>query len=250
MAGAGSGTGLVARLYRPAPPGAPDPAGEELPVVAVLAGRRQGDRVAADLARLDPYGIGLVETGDGQCIVTVVGATGAELLMELPADSPALADLRRRLHHSKGRHVVMFADAALLPHPRHVEGQRLLGVGGCFVQVLTLGVQSGQLRRVGVVAATRLRRVRGMEAGARITAKGQVTIPVAVRRALDLDVGDEVIFEVDLGPGGPRAQVRKAADFLALAGSVPVPAEWAGADWPTLRAAAWSAQSERHGKSA
>ncbi|MDA8075348.1 MAG: hypothetical protein M0Z40_08985, partial [Actinomycetota bacterium] len=94
----------------PAPPGAPDPAGEELPVVAVLAGRRQGDRVAADLARLDPYGIGVVETGDGQCVVTVVGATGAELLMELPADSPALADLRRRLRHSKGRHVVMVAD--------------------------------------------------------------------------------------------------------------------------------------------
>ncbi|MDA8072162.1 MAG: hypothetical protein M0Z82_11355 [Actinomycetota bacterium] len=102
--------GSDARLYRPAPPGAPDPAGEELPVVAVLAGRREGDRVAADLARLDPYGIGVVETGDGQCVVTVVGATGAELLMELPADSPALADLRRRLRHSKGRHVVMVAD--------------------------------------------------------------------------------------------------------------------------------------------
>jgi AbrB family looped-hinge helix DNA binding protein len=85
-----------------------------------------------------------------------------------------------------------------------------------------------------------------MEIGARITAKGQVTIPAAVRRALDLDKGDEVIFKVDLGLGTPRAQVRKAADFMTLAGSVPVPAEWADADWPSVRAAAWSAQAERH----
>lgn len=88
-----------------------------------------------------------------------------------------------------------------------------------------------------------------MEVGARITAKGQVTIPAAVRRALGLAMGDEVIFEVDLGAGASHAQIRKAADFMALAGSVPVPAEWAGADWPTLRAAAWSAQAERHNNS-
>ena len=85
-----------------------------------------------------------------------------------------------------------------------------------------------------------------MKVASRITAKGQVTIPVAVRRALDLDVGDEVIFELDPGSGEPHAQVRKAADFLALAGSVPVPAEWDGADWPNLREAAWSARSGRH----
>lgn len=75
--------------------------------------------------------------------------------------------------------------------------------------------------------------------------KGQVTIPAAVRRALDLDAGDEVIFEVDLAPGSGRAQVRKAADFLALAGSVPVPPEWAGADWQNLRTAAWSGPAQR-----
>ena len=88
-----------------------------------------------------------------------------------------------------------------------------------------------------------------MEVGARITSKGQVTIPAAVRRALHLNKGDEVIFEVAPGPGTPHAQVRKAADFMALAGSVPVPAEWAGADWPSLRAAAWLAQAQRHDNS-
>ncbi|WP_298336010.1 AbrB/MazE/SpoVT family DNA-binding domain-containing protein [Ferrimicrobium sp.] len=83
-----------------------------------------------------------------------------------------------------------------------------------------------------------------MELAAKVTAKGQVTIPVAVRRALDLNVGDEVIFEVDTEVGEPHAQIRKAADFMALAGSVPVPDEWVGADWPTLRAAAWVQQAE------
>ncbi len=82
-----------------------------------------------------------------------------------------------------------------------------------------------------------------MEAGAKITAKGQVTIPVAVRRALDLAQGDEVIFEV-AGPGTPHARMRKAPDFMALAGSVPVPAGWVDADWPSIRAAAWSAQAD------
>lgn len=85
-----------------------------------------------------------------------------------------------------------------------------------------------------------------METASRITAKGQVTIPAAVRRALGLEAGDDVIFEVDPGPEASRAQLRKAADFVALAGSVPVPAEWTGADWPKVREAAWSVQAERH----
>ena len=86
-----------------------------------------------------------------------------------------------------------------------------------------------------------------MRVSSRITTKGQVTIPVAVRRALELEVGDEVIFELDPGSGEPHARVRKAADFLALAGSVPAPAEWKGADWRDLREAAWSAHAEHDG---
>ncbi|MHB1501165.1 MAG: AbrB/MazE/SpoVT family DNA-binding domain-containing protein [Candidatus Dormibacteria bacterium] len=80
-----------------------------------------------------------------------------------------------------------------------------------------------------------------MEKTARITSKGQVTIPVAIRRALGLDSGDKLVFEVD--PRHRLAQVRKAADFLELAGSVLVPEEWAGADRETIREAAWAARA-------
>jgi hypothetical protein len=43
-------------------------------------------------------------------------------------------------------------------------------------------------------------------------------------------MGDEVIFEVEVGSGGTGARIREAADFMALAGSVPVPVEWADLD--------------------
>ncbi|MGH9127702.1 MAG: AbrB/MazE/SpoVT family DNA-binding domain-containing protein [Acidimicrobiales bacterium] len=85
-----------------------------------------------------------------------------------------------------------------------------------------------------------------MEIAARVTSKGQVTIPAPIRQALGLNAGDEVIFQIDPEPGPVRAQVRKAPDFLALAGSVPVPRQWADADWPSLRAAAWSSQVALH----
>lgn len=67
--------------------------------------------------------------------------------------------------------------------------------------------------------------VRIVEIAARLTAKGQVTMPAAVRRVLDLEMGGVMIFEMDLGPGTPHAQVREAAS----------------------REAAWSAQAERRG---
>jgi AbrB family looped-hinge helix DNA binding protein len=87
-----------------------------------------------------------------------------------------------------------------------------------------------------------------MKMAGRITSKGQVTIPASVRKVLGLDVGDEVIFEVDREPGATQVRVRKSADFVALAGSVPVPEEWADAQWPHLREAAWSEQSQRRAR--
>jgi antitoxin PrlF len=55
---------------------------------------------------------------------------------------------------------------------------------------------------------------------AKITSKGQVTIPRSVREALDLHEGDELLFRVEQS----RALVAKTPDFFSLAGSVPVPA--------------------------
>ena len=66
-----------------------------------------------------------------------------------------------------------------------------------------------------------------MDARAKITSKGQVTIPSSVRNALDLHAGDELLFRVEES----RALVAKTPDFLALAGSVAVPARKRGTAW-------------------
>jgi antitoxin PrlF len=62
---------------------------------------------------------------------------------------------------------------------------------------------------------------------AKITSKGQVTIPKSVRVALDLHEGDELLFRVERS----RAVIGKTPDFLSLAGSVPVPAARRGTPW-------------------
>jgi antitoxin PrlF len=67
----------------------------------------------------------------------------------------------------------------------------------------------------------------GLDVRAKITSKGQVTIPKSVRDALDLHEGDELVFRVEQS----RAVIGKTPDFLALAGSVPVPAAKRGTSW-------------------
>ena len=66
-----------------------------------------------------------------------------------------------------------------------------------------------------------------MDVRAKITSKGQVTIPKSVREALDLREGDELLFRVEQS----RAVIGKTPDFLGLAGSVPVPATRRGTPW-------------------
>ena len=66
-----------------------------------------------------------------------------------------------------------------------------------------------------------------MDTRARITSKGQVTIPKNVRDALELHTGDELLFRVERS----RAVIAKTPDFLALAGSVAVPAGKRGTPW-------------------
>ncbi|MGH3523488.1 MAG: AbrB/MazE/SpoVT family DNA-binding domain-containing protein [Mycobacterium sp.] len=66
-----------------------------------------------------------------------------------------------------------------------------------------------------------------MDATAKLTSKGQVTVPKAVRDALDLKEGDEVIFRVE----GNRAVLARTPNFLTLAGTVPVPATKRNVGW-------------------
>ena len=44
-----------------------------------------------------------------------------------------------------------------------------------------------------------------MDVGARVTSKGQITIPQAVREALGLGEGDHVVFRVEGRPGAPAS---------------------------------------------
>jgi antitoxin PrlF len=66
-----------------------------------------------------------------------------------------------------------------------------------------------------------------MDVAAKLTSKGQVTVPKAVRDALGLTDGDEVVFHVE----GNRATLARTPDFLSLAGSMSVPAAKRNVAW-------------------
>jgi AbrB family looped-hinge helix DNA binding protein len=66
-----------------------------------------------------------------------------------------------------------------------------------------------------------------VEVSARLSSKGQITIPRAVREALAIEEGDEVVFRLE----GSRAVLARSADLLDLAGSVTVPASKRGSAW-------------------
>ena len=69
-----------------------------------------------------------------------------------------------------------------------------------------------------------------MDVAARVTSKGQVTLPKAVRKALGISQGDEIIFRVE----GHRATLARTPDFLTLAGTVAVPAAKRNASWDEI----------------
>ena len=70
-----------------------------------------------------------------------------------------------------------------------------------------------------------------MEVSARLTSKGQITIPKSVRDALSLKNGDAVVFRVE----GDRAVLARTPDLLSLAGTVSVPAAVRGKPWADVR---------------
>ncbi len=66
-----------------------------------------------------------------------------------------------------------------------------------------------------------------MEVTARLSSKGQVTVPRAVREALSLEEGDRLVFRVE----GDHAMLARTPDLLSLAASVSVPAAKRGTPW-------------------
>jgi antitoxin PrlF len=66
-----------------------------------------------------------------------------------------------------------------------------------------------------------------MDVAAKVTSKGQVTLPKTLREALGVESGDEVMFRVE----GDRAILARMPNFLQLAGTVAVPAGKGNVVW-------------------
>ncbi len=82
-----------------------------------------------------------------------------------------------------------------------------------------------------------------MEIAAKVSSKGQITVPKAVRDALGLAEGDDVVFRVE----GKRAILARTPDFLSLAGTIAVPASRRNVAWDdVLRRTRASRATKRH----
>jgi antitoxin PrlF len=81
-----------------------------------------------------------------------------------------------------------------------------------------------------------------MDAAAKVTSKGQVTVPKVVRDALGLKEGDAVIFRVD----GARAVLARTPDLLELAGYVQVPAAKRNVAWDEVIRRTRTARAATH----
>jgi AbrB family looped-hinge helix DNA binding protein len=82
-----------------------------------------------------------------------------------------------------------------------------------------------------------------VDVAAKMTSKGQITVPKAVRDALGLAEGDHVIFRVE----GNHVTFARTPDFLDLAGSFAVPDAVRGADWDDIVAETWAERAKTVG---
>ena len=80
-----------------------------------------------------------------------------------------------------------------------------------------------------------------MDVAAKVTSKGQVTVPKDVRLALGIEEGDTVIFHVE----GARALMERTPGFLDLAGSIAVPAAKRNVAWDDVLKRSRSARVAR-----
>lgn len=81
-----------------------------------------------------------------------------------------------------------------------------------------------------------------MDAMAKLSSKGQLTVPKAVRDALGLQEGDQVVFRLQ----GDHAALGRTPDLLDVAGSVSVPAEKRSAPWDEVRRVTRSDRAKTH----
>jgi antitoxin PrlF len=81
-----------------------------------------------------------------------------------------------------------------------------------------------------------------MDVAAKLSSKGQLTVPKAVREALGLNEGDELVFRVE----GNRAVMARTDDFLGLAGSINVPAAKRNIAWDDVIRRTREARSGKH----
>ncbi len=80
-----------------------------------------------------------------------------------------------------------------------------------------------------------------IQASAKLTSRGRVTIPAPVRARLGLRPGDRLRFRVE----GARATIEPARDFLVMAGSVPIPERTRGMPWDEVRRLTRHARARR-----
>jgi AbrB family looped-hinge helix DNA binding protein len=81
-----------------------------------------------------------------------------------------------------------------------------------------------------------------VEIAAKVSSKGQVTVPKAVRDALGITKGDEVVFRVE----GNRAVLARTPEFLTLAGTIKVPAALRNVAWDEVIRKSRAARAARH----
>ncbi len=79
-----------------------------------------------------------------------------------------------------------------------------------------------------------------MDIAAKMSSKGQITVPKSVRDALGIGEGDNVVFRVE----GNRAVLARTPDFLSLAGTIKVPAARRNAAWDDVIRTTRSARAD------
>jgi AbrB family looped-hinge helix DNA binding protein len=81
-----------------------------------------------------------------------------------------------------------------------------------------------------------------MDTAAKVSSKGQVTVPKVVRDALGVKDGDELVFRLQ----GDRAMLARSPDFLALGGTISVPAAKRNTAWDEVIRQTRAARAHQH----